>query len=81
MIIILIKIKEIYFTGNTQIKEGKLHRLMKETKENCFCSKFIFFALAFAIRIGLIYVAHIVDTTSTTNKYTDTDYDVFSDAA
>ncbi len=28
-----IKIKEIYFTGNTQIKEGKLHRLMKETKE------------------------------------------------
>ena len=28
-----VKIKEIYFTGNTQIKEGKLHRLMKETKE------------------------------------------------
>lgn len=28
-----IKIKEINFTGNTQIKEGKLHRLMKETKE------------------------------------------------
>lgn len=54
---------------------------MKETKENCVCSKFLFFALAFAIRIGLIYVAHIVDTTSTTNKYTDTDYDVFSDAA
>ena len=54
---------------------------MKETKENCVCSKFLFFALAFAVRIGLIYVAHIVDTTSTTNKYTDTDYDVFSDAA
>lgn len=29
----------------------------------------------------LIYVAHIVDTTSKTAKYTDIDYSVFSDAA
>ena len=35
----------------------------------------------FALRMFLIYVAHVVDTTSTTVKFTDTDYDVFSDAA
>ena len=44
-------------------------------------SKVVVFLVAFVIRMALIYVAHIVDTTSTTNKYTDTDYDVFSDAA
>jgi len=46
-----------------------------------FCSKVFFFSVAFMIRMVLIYVAQIIDSTSTTNKYTDTDYDVFSDAA
>jgi len=45
------------------------------------CNVFLYFTLAFAIRIGLVYVATIVDEISTTNRYTDTDYDVFSDAA
>jgi phosphatidylinositol glycan class M len=31
--------------------------------------------------MALVYLAHIIDTTSTSAKYTDTDYDVFTDAA
>lgn len=37
--------------------------------------------MALFIRLALIYIATIVDSASTTNKYTDTDYDVFTDAA
>ena len=44
-------------------------------------SKITFFLVAIFVRLALVYVASIVDEISTTNKYTDTDYDVFTDAA
>lgn len=43
--------------------------------------KFQYLVVNFALRMGLIYVAHLIDTSSDTVKFTDTDYDVFSDAA
>jgi phosphatidylinositol glycan class M len=33
------------------------------------------------LRMSLIYFAHLIDSNSDTVKFTDTDYDVFSDAA
>jgi hypothetical protein len=44
-------------------------------------SKEIFFGIAFLIRLVLVYYAKIIDEQSTTKKYTDTDYDVFTDGA
>lgn len=43
--------------------------------------KYLFFGFALLIRLILIYYAKIVDETSPTKKYTDTDYDVFTDGA
>ena len=43
--------------------------------------KFAFFYIALLIRLGLVYVAKLVDESDSPKKYTDTDYDVFSDAA
>ena len=43
--------------------------------------KYMFFGAALIIRFILIYYAKIVDESSKTKKYTDTDYDVFTDAA
>ena len=40
-----------------------------------------FFLVAYLIRLGLVYVAKIIDETTPNIRYTDTDYDVFSDAA
>ena len=37
--------------------------------------------MAMVIRLALIYVAKVVDESSDSVRYTDTDYDVFSDAA
>lgn len=36
---------------------------------------------AFVIRLIVVYIAKVIDETSDTNKFTDTDYEVFSDAA
>jgi phosphatidylinositol glycan class M len=36
---------------------------------------------AFVFRLVVVYIAKHIDETSTTNKFTDTDYEVFSDAA
>ena len=36
---------------------------------------------AFLIRLIVVYIAKLIDESSTTNKFTDTDYEVFSDAA
>ena len=45
-------------------------------------SKYLYCVINVALRISLIYIAHLVDEASTSNvKFTDTDYDVFSDAA
>ena len=45
-------------------------------------SKFLYCLLNVALRVVTIYIAHVVDSNSTNNvKFTDTDYDVFSDAA
>jgi GPI mannosyltransferase 1 subunit M len=54
---------------------------MKSKSASDRANKVVFFLLAIVLRAALIYIAHIVDTTSTTNKYTDTDYEVFTDAA
>lgn len=43
--------------------------------------KFLLMTTSFAIRMILVAVADYIDRTSTTAKYTDTDYLVFSDAA
>lgn len=43
--------------------------------------KFLFFALAFAIRIVVVFVGEYIDRNSNGVKYTDIDYSVFSDAA
>ena len=43
--------------------------------------KFVLFTVSFLIRMILVAIADYVDRTSTTAKYTDTDYYVFSDAA
>lgn len=43
--------------------------------------KFFYCVLNVIIRLILIYVAYVIDTNSSTVKFTDTDYDVFSDAA
>ena len=45
------------------------------------CSKFTFMFGAFLLRMILVYVAKVIDESSEGAKYTDTDYDVFSDAA
>ena len=45
------------------------------------CSRFTFIAVAFLIRMVLVYVAKLVDENTSNMRYTDTDYDVFSDAA
>ena len=43
--------------------------------------KFWFLAFAFIGRIILVWIAAIIDEKTPNMKYTDTDYDVFSDAA
>ena len=43
--------------------------------------KFAFFYFALLLRLALVYVAKLVDESDSPKKYTDTDYDVFSDAA
>ena len=51
-------------------------------EEGCsFYYKLLFFYIAFILRLFFIYVAKIVDESGTSKKYTDTDYDVFTDAA
>ncbi len=43
--------------------------------------KFKFLLWGFLIRLVVVWVAKIIDESSTTSKFTDTDYEVFSDAA
>ena len=43
--------------------------------------KALFFGGALVIRLVLVWVAKMVDESDSPKKYTDTDYDVFSDAA
>lgn len=40
-----------------------------------------FLMAAFVLRLVVVYIAKLVDESSSTNKFTDTDYEVFSDAA
>ena len=47
----------------------------------CDIKKLAFFFLAFAIRILLVYAGDLMDKSDSCIGYTDTDYDVFSDAA
>ena len=47
----------------------------------CDIKKVLFFVLAFAIRVALVYIAELVDKSDSCLNYTDADYDVFSDAA
>ena len=46
-----------------------------------FSGKNIFLAFALIGRLVLVYIASIIDERTPNMKYTDTDYDVFSDAA
>lgn len=43
--------------------------------------KSTFFGVALAVRFFMVWVASVVDEKTPNMKYTDTDYDVFSDAA
>lgn len=57
---------------------------MAEVADKCekyLCSKFTFLAFALLGRFVLVYIASIIDERTPNMKYTDTDYDVFSDAA
>ena len=47
----------------------------------CDIKQVLFFLGAFAIRVGLVFLADYMDKCEDTISYTDTDYDVFSDAA
>jgi phosphatidylinositol glycan class M len=40
-----------------------------------------FLLVAFLLRLVVVVIAKYIDETSTTSKFTDTDYEVFSDAA
>ena len=51
------------------------------SKSCCSLQKFAYFTAALALRLGLIYVAHLVDNNNKTFSYTDIDYEVFTDAA
>lgn len=44
-------------------------------------SKSRFFLAAFILRLVIVYIAKLIDGSSSINKFTDTDYEVFSDAA
>lgn len=44
-------------------------------------SKFLFLSFALIGRFVLVYIASVIDEKTPNMKYTDTDYDVFSDAA
>lgn len=44
-------------------------------------SKLKFLLSAFILRLILVYIAKIIDESGSVNKFTDTDYEVFSDAA
>ena len=44
-------------------------------------NKNYFFLAAFILRLVIVWIAKWIDENSTTNKFTDTDYEVFSDAA
>ena len=46
-----------------------------------FWGKAMFFYVALLVRLGLVYVAKRIDESPLPKKYTDTDYDVFTDAA
>ena len=46
-----------------------------------YCSTICFFLAAFLVRMALLPIADHIDKQSLTNKYTDVDYEVFSDAA
>ena len=43
--------------------------------------RFLFFLIAFLLRLVLIYIAKLVDDQGEKFRFTDTDYDVFSEAA
>jgi len=44
-------------------------------------SKVKFFLAAFVLRLVIVWIAKLIDESGSTNKFTDTDYEVFSDAA
>jgi phosphatidylinositol glycan class M len=44
-------------------------------------SKTLFFGLAFLVRLVMLGIGSYIDEHTPSKKYTDTDYDVFSDAA
>ena len=47
----------------------------------CEIKTVLFFLLAIAIRAALVYIGDLIDKDETCLNWTDTDYDVFSDAA
>ena len=52
-----------------------------EKKKIFGCSKTFFLSFALIGRFIIVYIASIIDERTPNMKYTDTDYDVFSDAA
>ena len=47
----------------------------------CKLNTALFFAAALLIRLVMVYVAKLIDDSPGPEKYTDADYEVFSDAA
>ena len=47
----------------------------------CEIKTLVFFALALGVRVALVFIGDWMDKSDSCISYTDTDYDVFSDAA
>jgi phosphatidylinositol glycan class M len=47
----------------------------------CKNSTFFYFLFSFAARLLTVYIGCLIDESPGPNKYTDTDYEVFTDAA
>jgi len=64
------------FSVNLILRTSLIKFVIKMNSE-----KVKFLLAAFVLRLFVVYIAKIIDENSTTNKFTDTDYEVFSDAA
>ncbi len=60
-------------------RDKKIERIVKD--EEFDFEKTFFFIFALVLRLALVYVAKVIDESPSPKKYTDTDYDVFSEAA